>query len=398
MKTLKKIILLFVLCFIYAYIVSIDSIPEEINIFRGEEIKISTLWGIKIKRQEKSIQTSTTMETEKETLEVSIFDKINVKKIDVTIMENVEVIPVGEVVGIKLHTNGIMVVGTSSIEGKDGKIYKPFEGTGIEEGDAIISVNGEIVNNTKELIQQINNLKDEKINIKYVKNEEEKSCEIHPVLDKEENYKIGLWVRDSAAGVGTVTFYNEETQSFAALGHAITDIDTGDIINTSSGEIDGVNIVSIVKGEKEEPGKIQGTMKKDSTIGNVYQNTEYGIYGIIKNEKKLNLDYSKKMKIASRQEIKTGEASFLCGIDGEVKEYKLEIQKIYTNNNYDNKSMLIKITDEEILKKSGGIIQGMSGSPIIQNGKFIGAITHVFVDNPQIGYAVFGDIMIKQLS
>ena len=404
MKTLGKISLLFVLFFVYIYTISIDNIPQTISIFEGEQINFSTLWGVEIKRKDASIETSSNLEIStfnnvgNEELVVSLFDKIDVKTIDVNVMEEVEVIPIGEVVGVKLYTSGVLVVGTSPIEGEDGNIYKPFEGTGIQEGDSIIEVNQNIVNNTEELITQINKTKGQSTEVKYISNEEEKTCEITPVKDIDGEYKIGLWVRDSAAGVGTITFYNEETNSFAALGHAITDIDTGEIINTSSGEIDDVNIMSIVKGTTEEPGKIQGSIKNNTAIGNIYINTKYGIYGVVKNADNLNINYNNRMKVASRQEIEVGKAQILCGVENQIKEYDIEIQKIYLNNNYDNKSMLIKITDEELINQTGGIIQGMSGSPIIQNGKFIGAITHVFVNDPQIGYAVFGDIMVKQLN
>ncbi len=403
MKTLKKLILIFVLFFVYSYIVSIDNIPENIIIFKGEDINIATLWGINIKSNTTLIETSSNINTGEfdkagqETLTVSLFDKINLKTIDVSVLEDVEVIPNGEIVGIKLYTSGVLVVGTSSIEGIDGQIYKPFEGTGILEGDSIIEVNGNIVNNTFELVKNISKSNGQEIEIKFVRNGEEKTCKITPVKNKQEEYKIGLWVRDSAGGVGTVTFYNEETKSFAGLGHAITDIDTGEIINTSSGEIDDVNIFSIIKGEKEEPGKVQGTIINGSAIGNIYKNCGFGIYGTVENLNNLNINYNRKVKVASRQEIELGKATFLSGIDGQVKEYELEIEKIYLNNNEDNKSMLIKITDEELLEKTGGIIQGMSGSPIIQNGKFIGAITHVFVKEPQVGYAVFGDMMLNEL-
>ena len=403
MKTLKKLILIFVLFFVYSYIVSIDNIPENIIIFKGEDINIDTLWGINIKSNTTLIETSSNINTGEfdkagqETLTVSLFDKINLKTIDVSVLEDVEVIPNGEIVGIKLYTSGVLVVGTSSIEGIDGQIYKPFEGTGILEGDSIIEVNGNIINNTQELVNSINKSNGQEIEVKFVRNSEEKTCKITPVKNKQEEYKIGLWVRDSAGGVGTVTFYNEESKSFAALGHAITDIDTGEIINTSSGEIDDVNIVSIVKGEKEEPGKVQGTIINGSTIGNIYKNCGFGIYGTVENLNNLDINYNRRVKVASRQEIELGKATFLSGIDGQVKEYELEIEKIYSNNNEDNKSMLIKITDEELLEKTGGIIQGMSGSPIIQNGKFIGAITHVFVKEPQVGYAVFGDMMLNEL-
>ena len=351
MKTLKKISLLFVLVFLYVFVLSRNFIPETIAV-KGEEIKIS----------------------------------------------DIQVIPVGEVVGIKLYTSGVLVVGTSAIQGMDGIMHKPFETTQIKEGDSIIAIDGNIINNTSQLINAINSSNGNKIEITYISEQEERKCELQPVKNQHGEYKIGLWVRDSAAGVGTVTFYNETTQSFAALGHAITDIDTGDIIQTSSGEIDNVNIVSIVKGLSDEPGKIQGAIRSNSAIGNIYKNTQYGIYGVIKETSNLKIDYSNKMNVATRQEITLGDATILSDIDGECKGYNIEIQKIYYNNNYDNKSMLIKVTDEELLNKTGGIIQGMSGSPIIQNGKFCGAITHVLVNDPTIGYAVFADKMLQELS
>ena len=350
MKTLKKILFLFTLIFIYMFILSKGYYPETIAV-KGEEIKIS----------------------------------------------DIQVIPIGEVVGIKLYTSGVLVVGTSGIESIDGQTYKPYENVDIKEGDSIISVNDLIVNNTEELIDAVNLYEGEKVKIRYLRDNQEKNCEIIPTKDKNGEYKIGLWVRDSAAGVGTISFYNEETQTFAALGHAITDIDTGDIIQTSSGEIDNVSIVSVIKGQEEQPGKIQGTIKQNSVIGSIYKNTSYGIYGIVKNPENINIDYSKKMYVAQRQEIVLGPAVILSNIDGEMKEYNIEIQKTYLNNNYDNKSMVIKVTDDKLLNKTGGIIQGMSGSPIIQNGKFIGAVTHVFIKNPTIGYAVFADRMVGEL-
>ena len=401
MKHLKRVSLLFVLFFIFIYVVSIDNIPQSIEIFQGEEINIQTLWGINISNSDKTIETSTRLYSNtfdkigEEELEVSLFDKIKLKTINVNVIEDVEVIPVGEIVGIKLYTNGVLVVGTASIEGYDGKIYKPYQECGIQEGDSITHINGKEITSAEDMMEEINVLADNSVELTFIHDNEIKTGKIVPVKNKENLYKIGLWVRDSAAGVGTVTFYNEETKCFAALGHGITDVDTGEILSTSSGEIDGAKILSIIKGEKNEPGKIEGTIRSNIMIGNIYNNTQFGIFGVIKNTENLNLNFNRKMKIASRNEIKTGEAICLSNIDGEVKEYKLEITKIYQNNNYDNKSMLITITDENLINKSGGIVQGMSGSPIIQNGKFVGAITHVLVNNPTVGYAVFGDLMLK---
>lgn len=401
MKHLKRGILLFVLFFIFIYVVSIDNIPQTIEIFQGEEINIPILWGVKISNETKSIETSSTLysstfdEIGEEKLEVSLFDKIRLKTINVNVIEDVDVIPVGAIVGIKLYTNGVMVVGMSSIEGEDGNIYKPYQELEIQEGDFITHINGIEITSTNKLIEEINNSSGQEIELTFNHKEETKTVNIRPVKNKDKKYKLGLWVRDSAAGVGTVTFYNDDTKCFAALGHAITDIDTGEILSTSSGEIDTSRILSIVKGQKDEPGRIEGTINSKTPIGNIYNNTKFGIFGVIKNAENIQLDFNKKMKVASRNEIKLGEATCLSGIDGEIKEYKLEITKIYPNNNYDNKSMFINITDENLLKKTGGIVQGMSGTPIIQNGKFVGAITHVLVNNPTVGYAVFGDLMLK---
>mgnify|MGYP004462303129 FL=1 len=401
MKHLKRVFLLFVLFFIFIYVVSVDNIPQTIQIFRGQEVSIPTLWGIKISNEDDLIETSSTLyssrfnEIGEEKLEVSLFDKIKLKTINVNVIEDVDVIPVGEIVGIKLYTNGVMVVGTASIEGEDGNIYKPYQETGIQEGDCITHVNGVEITSTNRLVEEINKSLGEEVELTYNHKEEIKTGKIKPVKNKDDKYKLGIWVRDSAAGVGTVTFYNEDTKCFAALGHAITDIDTGEILSTSSGEIDNAQILSIVKGQKDEPGKIEGVINSDISIGSIYNNTKFGIFGVIKNPQNVLLDFNRKMKVASRNEIKLGEAICLSGIDGEIKEYKLEITKIYQNNNYDNKSMLINITDENLIEKTGGIVQGMSGTPIIQNGKFVGAITHVLVNNPTVGYAVFGDLMLK---
>lgn len=401
MKHLKRAFILFVLFFIYIYVVSIDNIPQTIEIFQGEEVNISTLWGIKISNEKDIVETSSTLysstfnEIGEEKLEVSLFDKIKLKTINVNVIEDVDVIPVGEIIGIKLYTNGVMVVGMASIEGEDGNIYKPYQECGIQEGDSITHINNIEITSTNKLIEEINNSSGETIEITFKHKEETKKGKITAVKNKEGVYKIGLWVRDSAAGVGTMTFYNEETNYFAALGHAITDVDTGEILSTSSGEIDTAKILSIVKGQKDEPGRIEGAINSNSTIGNIYNNNKFGIFGVIKNLENLNLDFNKKMKVASRNEIKLGEATCLSAIDGEVNQYKIEIMKIYPNNNYDNKSMLINVTDENLISKTGGIIQGMSGTPIVQNGKFIGAITHVLVNNPTMGYAVFGDLMLK---
>lgn len=285
----------------------------------------------------------------------------------------------------------------SEIEGIDNKKYKPYENSGIKEGDRITQIEEMPISTTEELIEKVNNCKGNSVNIKYIHEEQTKECSIIPTKTGDNEYKLGLWVRDSAAGVGTVTFYEPSTKTFGALGHGIVDIDTNGLINIATGEFITTRVLNIVKGEVGKPGKIQGTIENQKNIGKINKNTRFGIYGTVEDISGLNINTSKEMDVALRDEIKLGKATILCGLDNQnIKEFEIEIEKIFKENNYDNKSMLIKVTDKNLIDKTGGIIQGMSGSPIIQNGKFIGAVTHVLVNNPEKGYAVFGDMMLKQ--
>lgn len=235
--------------------------------------------------------------------------------------------------------------------------------------------------------------------MKYVRNGNEKIADLNPTKTGNREYKLGLWVRDAAAGVGTVTFYEPETGNFAALGHGILDVDTGGLIEIAKGELVTSNILSIQKGEKGNPGEIRGSIENGQTVGEVYKNTNLGIFGKIKSVSKLGMNISEKMEVLPRNEIKTGPAKIRCTLENGslAKEYAIEIQKIYVQNNEDNKSMMIKVTDRELLEKTGGIISGMSGSPIIQDGKFVGAVTHVLVNDPSMGYGVFADMMLKEM-
>ena len=401
---LKMLLLVFFLSIVYSYTLVIETIPNELVVFEGERISVKTLLGLNIKNEnQQTIETSSSngeklsQDVGKSTLEVSLFDNILLKNVEVSVLPKTKVIPVGNIAGVKLYTSGVLVVGMSEIEGNDNKKYKPYENTGIKEGDTIIKVNDKNINSTSDLIQTVNLSQGHDISIKYVHQQETKECSITPVKTNNSQYKIGLWVRDSAAGVGTVTFYDPTSKTFGALGHGITDIDTNELINIASGEFITTRILNITKGESGNPGKIQGTIENQNNIGTIGKNTRFGIYGKVDNLASLNIDTSKEAEVALREEIQIGKAKILCSLDNQKpQEYEIEIEKIYKDNNYDNKSMKIKVTDEKLLEKTGGIIQGMSGSPVLQNGKFVGAITHVLVNDPQEGYAVFGDIMLKQ--
>ena len=403
MRKIAKIILLtLILSIIYAYALVITSLPDTLVVFEGENIKFNTLYGMNISLKDTTYEAMLTSSNIGEqtfnekgttTLTASLFN-YDIKDIEVNILDKAYVIPVGKITGIKLYTKGVLVVGMSEIEGK-----KPYEGIDIQEGDIITNVNEIEIDNTADLIECINQSKGESLNITYLTNGEVKNSSITPVKNESGTYQIGLWVRDSAAGIGTVSFYEPETENFVALGHGITDIDTSEIINISSGELVNTKILSVVKGQSGTPGKIQGALDNQRSIGTIYKNTRLGIYGKVTNEANLLSSYSEAIQVATRDEIQLGKATILCSVENsdKIEAYEIEIERKFVNNNYDNKSMLIKVTDERLIEKTGGIVQGMSGSPIVQNGKFIGAVTHVIVSNPKEGYGVFGDMLIKQM-
>ena len=388
MKKFLKISILIVLFILYVYVLAIEAIPDSFILFEGENLNIKTILGLNIEKNEnyEAIQASSNTnsksinETKMTNIDVNILGAIPVKNVSVSILPKTTVIPVGNVAGVKLYTSGVLVVGMTEVLGIDNEKYKPYENTGIKEGDMIVSIEEQEISNTTDLINTVNKSKGKELDIKYVRDGQTQECSMIPTQTSNSEYKLGLWVRDSAAGVGTVSFYEPQTKTFGALGHGITDIDTGSLINIANGEFVTTKVLSITKGIQGTPGKMQGTVAKQQNIGKIYKNTNFGIYGTVDNVSALNIDSSKEMEVALREEIQLGSATILSSLDGEkVKEYNIEIEKIYLNNDYDNKSMLIKVTDNELLEKTGGIIQGMSGSPIIQNGKFVGAVTNVLV-------------------
>ena len=365
-KLILKTIIIILLLIMYVYIVYFQSIPDNIVIFEGESVNLKTMLGLKADLTEKDKvietlsrnQTNVINETGKKTVKLSLFENIFLKDVNVDVLPRTRVIPVGSIAGIKLYTSGVLVVGMSEIQGIDNKRYKPYENTGIEEGDTIISINNYKIESTEELIEKVNACNGNELEIQYMHNEKTLECSIKPVQTSSTEYKLGLWVRDSAAGVGTVTFYEPDTQSFGALGHGITDIDTEQLIDISSGEFVTTKILNVVKGESGNPGRIQGTVDNQKNIGTIYKNTKFGIYGKVENLSSLNIDKSKEMELALRDEIRTGKATIMCSLEnGKIEEYEIEIEKIYKENNYDNKSMLIKVTDKRLLEKTGGIIQ-----------------------------------------
>lgn len=399
-----KIIAILILMLSYIYICSANSIPDNIVIFEGENLNLRIARGLSLaSANNKTILTASNINKEKisntgpNSLDLNLFGGIKLKDVSVDVIPKTTVIPLGNAIGMKLYTKGVLVVGMSQIDTDNNEKKKPYENSGIEQGDTILAVNNNEIENTEDLITEVKRSNGNPITIKYLKENQTLETSITPVKSKDE-YKIGLWVRDAAAGVGTLTFYEPSTNVFMALGHGISDIDTEKIVDISSGELITANIISIVKGKKGTPGEIRGSIESGNNIGKIYKNTNFGVYGNVSNKNILAINSNQELEVAARDEIQEGKAQIICQLDNSgTRKYDIEIEKIYITNNENNKSMLVKITDSELLEKTGGIIQGMSGAPVIQNGKFIGAITNVLVNDPTQGYAVFGDMMIKQI-
>ena len=393
MKNFKITITFFILIMVYIYVANITLIPEQIILLENEPYKIKKFIGVD------TIETVSTANDNGNTLnvDVTLFGN-KVKDVTIDTIENVEVVPIGKIIGMKLYTNGVLIVGMSEIENMANELVSPFANCDIKEGDTIVKVNEteiETIDNLKNVVNECNG---ENVLLTLVRDGSVVTSNITPVQTESDEYKLGLWVKDAATGVGTITYYEKNTGSFAALGHGIVDNDTDKLIDIDSGEVVTSDVMSITKADINSPGEIRGTIINQKTIGQVQKNTQFGIYGKLENLVSLNIDASQAMPVALRDEIQIGDAKLLCSLDGKTnKEYDIKIEKIYTNNNYDNKSMLIRVTDEDLIEKTGGIIRGLSGAPILQNGKFVGAVTNVLVSNPEIGYAIFGDMMVKEM-
>lgn len=253
MKNFRKLLIIFVLIIVLIYVTNITGVPDSITLFKGEELNLYTIFGIEIiKEENKTIQTSSLINSdnivEKTTAHLKLFNYINLKDIEINIIPDTKVIPLGNAVGLKLYTSGVLVVGMTEIDGQ-----KPYKDSGIEEGDMIIKINDEEITCTEELVECINNSNGEDLNIIYLRDGKEYATNIEPIKTDENKYKLGLWVRDGAAGIGTLTYYEPSTKKFAALGHGIMDVDTEKLVSISSGELVSARISSIVKGQKDTP-------------------------------------------------------------------------------------------------------------------------------------------------
>ncbi len=328
------------------------------------------------------------------TYSCKLFGIIPVKEVTAQVVDEKYLYTGGIPVGIYVETDGILVIGTGNVTNERGDMVVPAENL-VKSGDYIQEVNGEVVESKEALIEAISQCEGKKVILKILREGELIEVAVNPAQSTDGSYKIGLWIRDDLAGIGTLTYITEDNK-YGALGHAVSDADTGTVLNLKSGMLYQSNIVGIIKGASGTPGELSGVISYDreNWLGEIVKNTQAGIYGNIERLPE-ELKNQESLLVGYKQEIQLGNAQIICAVDGEIETYQIMITEIDFHVDEQYKEIMFEVTDENLLQKTGGIVQGMSGSPIIQNEKIIGAVTHVFIQNAQKGYGIFIEDMLK---
>ncbi len=394
MKKLLKLAVFSILifsCFLIFLIVYYSyNIPTTYRIFKGQE-PIFNYFGVEFSKiDEKNFRKNPSQKfIENDFYRAKLFNIIPLKEVNVKKYSKTYVFPCGTPFGVKVLTDGVMVTNTEIIKTKNGE-KNPSKEAGLKKGDIIEEINEKKITSNDDLKNVIYISNGNEIKVKYNRNFRDYETTLKPVLSEKENrWLTGLWVRDSSAGLGTTTFCTKDG-IFAGLGHAICDIDTGEKLPLGSGEIVKASIDSVKKGTCGNAGELCGTFNKESSIGNAKINSDFGLYGRLYTP----ISPHEPVVVGFKQEAKVGKAYIYCTVEGDVsKKYKILIESIDYKSA--SRNFVIKITDEKLLEKTGGIVQGMSGSPIIQNGKFIGAVTHVFLKDSTRGYGIFAETMLE---
>lgn len=336
------------------------------------------------------------------TVDLKLFGLIHLQKLSVNVIESMEVIPSGMPIGITVDTNGILVLGTGKVTAENGESVEPAIGI-VKSGDYILKVNGKQIESKEKMIEEIQNSKGKPVDLLIRRDGSELTKSVTPVKTSVDDYKVGIWIRDDTQGIGTLTFMTS-TGGFGALGHGITDVDTGVLIEVGKGAIYTAEVVSITKGVEGTPGELSGIIHQmdQQKLGDIIVNTNQGIFGKLSGYmedvcKKIGMKNTDAVPIGLRQDIKIGPAQVICAVEGELKSYDITIDQIDMSNKNHSKGLVISITDERLISVTGGIVQGMSGSPIIQDGKLVGAVTHVFIRDAKSGYGTFIENMLQRL-
>lgn len=366
-----------------------DRIPDTVYIRYGQEEGLEDSLDIPLVTYPETIDVSDRGSYQ---IPCSLLGMLPLKNVQVETVEEQWVCVSGNPVGLYMETQGVLIVDTGEIRNQNGIALEPAANI-VQPGDYILEVNGKAVSRKKELIAEIENCQGENVELVVNRKGEEIPLSLEPVLTQEENYKLGIWVRDNTQGIGTMTYVDEEGR-FGALGHGISDTDTGELLDVSGGELYQAQIISIIRGTQGVPGELSGYIEyeDEKKIGTIEKNTDIGIFGQIFSDIQIS---GEKVMIGYKQEVKKGRAQILMQLEGKVEYYDIEITEIYSSQQDTNKSFQIQVTDPELLAKTGGIVQGMSGSPILQDGKLIGAVTHVFVQDSSKGYGIFIENMLE---
>lgn len=369
-----------------------NDIPDKVCVVEGKSLSFPNTFACKVASQKAScVEAQKTNSCSRHyNDEVLLFGTIPVKSISVDVVKETYVAPGGETFGIKLYTDGVMIVGMSEVDTDAGEKNPAYE-AGIRVGDVIMAINGKTVCTNADVAKIFSESGGDTVKLSLKRNNVGYSAAFKPAKSKSTNtYKAGLWVRDSTAGIGTVTYYDPKTLVFGGLGHGICDVDTGRIMPLMTGDVVRVHISGVQKGVKGTPGEFQGTLE-DISWGSLTSNTEQGVFGVLN-----NAAVKEAVPVAMCQEIKEGDAEIIASVDENgPKPYAVKIERLHFNDNSPTKNMIVRVTDQTLLAKTGGIVQGMSGSPILQNGKLVGALTHVFVNDPERGYGIFAENMIN---
>ena len=328
-------------------------------------------------------------------MDLKLLGLINIKPVSVQVVDRRVVALCGTPIGIRMVTDGVMVVGTGAVTDCNSRAVSPAQTAGIQEGDIILSINGEKISSKKQLTKLVESSAGQPLSLVVRRGEQLTSLHLSPVRSSLDNsYHLGLWVRDSSAGIGTMTFYDPNNGCFAGLGHAICDVDTGQLMPLSQGEIVEASIIGVHAGKSGSPGQLQGAFVANRSIGSLYTNSYNGVYGQLMNQP---VD-AQTIPMAQCQEVRQGPVKILTTVSGQKPQlFDACIEKLSLSQDEPTKNMVLRITDPDLLELSGGIVQGMSGSPIIQDGMLVGAVTHVFVNDPTRGYGIFAENMDNTL-
>ena len=306
------------------------------------------------------------------------------------------VIPMGRAVGIKLFSDGVLVVGLADVPGQAGSAA-PARACGLKQGDIITHINDTQVDTIEQVREVLQDLEGDQMSIRAMRGDKQVQFTAQAVACDDGTYKLGAWIRDSMAGIGTMTFYDPASGTFAALGHGINDVDTAQLMPLQSGSIMYSCVTAVKKGLSGAPGSLQGEFDLTRDMGQLYANTNCGIFGTLTDPDILG--QAEAVEVASRGQVRAGAATILSNIAGdEVKEYQVEITHIYPAAAGETRNLMLRVTDPELLEQTGGSVQGMSGSPILQDGRLVGAVTHVLVNDPTRGYGILAENMLSRIA